>query len=102
VITPVFEAPRCTVIGSTDGRGGGPTGRTPRRCLAWPGGIGLGRVRSSSGLKVEEHQRGTFDADADPAAGEDLRGEDDPSGQRDGAGPGDRPHRPRSPRPARP
>ena len=48
MITPVFEARRCTRIGSIDGPGGGPAGRTPRRYLTLPGVSGLGRVRSSS------------------------------------------------------
>jgi hypothetical protein len=33
---------------------------------------------------TREHQRGAVDADPDPAAGEDLRGEDHPAGPFDG------------------
>jgi hypothetical protein len=34
-MTPVAEGRRCTVIGSTEGRGGGPAGRAPRSLRAW-------------------------------------------------------------------
>jgi hypothetical protein len=54
MMTPVLLATRWTVMGSVEGRGGGPAGRAPRRRRAWSQVSGLGRVRSSSrvaGLK---------------------------------------------------
>jgi hypothetical protein len=76
VMIPLSEARGCTVMGSTEGRGGGPAGRAPHSLRAWSWASGLGRVRSSSpGVGIEEHQRRVFDADAHAAPGEDLRRE---------------------------
>ena len=79
MITPVFEARRCTRIGSVEGRGTGPT----RPAALQPDGLIVGeRVRPGAqqlaGLGVEEQQRAAFlDIDPDPATGEDLRGQHD-------------------------
>jgi hypothetical protein len=35
MMTPVFDARRCAVTGSSEGRGGGPAGWAPRRRRAW-------------------------------------------------------------------
>ena len=77
MITPVFEARRCTRTGSVEGLGTGPTGRACCSRAASPGCSGFGRLRSSSRVcGVEEQQRCAFlDIDPDPSAGEDVRGQ---------------------------
>ena len=76
MITPVFEARRCTRIGSVEGRGTGPAGRARCSRAASPGQrVGPG-AQQLAGVGVEEQQRGAvLDVDPDPAAGEDLRGQ---------------------------
>src|SRR6266545_8297941 len=74
--TPVLEARRCTRIGS----GGGPWWRAGRANTAQPCDLlGVQRVLAGAqqlaGVEVVEHQRGWFDPDPDPAAAEDLRGQ---------------------------
>src|SRR5918911_2919295 len=74
-MTPLLEARRCTVTGSTEGRGGGPAGRAPRSLRAWSQLGGLGRMRSSSRMSgSKKHQGGVFDADGGPAAADDFCG----------------------------
>jgi hypothetical protein len=88
--TPVFEARRCTRIGSEEGRGGGPVGRTARRCRACSGVSGFGRgAQQLAGVQVEEQQAGALDADSDLASGEDLCGQHQPAGQGHRAGSSD-------------
>ena len=90
--TPVFEARRCTRIGSVEGRGGGPAGRTAAQVPGLVGVSGFGPgAQQFAGLEVEEHQRVRLDPDPDLAAGEDLRGQHHVPAQGHRAGAGDDP-----------
>ena len=74
------------------GRGGGPAGRLPRSRLDLVVVSGFGRARSSSRVSRSKNiSVAGLDADPDPAAGEDLRGQHDVPAQGHGAAAGDDP-----------